>query len=62
MIVKLSSRNQITLPREALDAMGDVTLFYVVVDGDTLVLTPARSEPSDTADDAVCAAWAGKFR
>jgi len=61
MIIKLSSRNQITLPREALDALGAARMVHVTVEGDRLVLTPAVGDP-DTVDEAACAAWAGKFR
>jgi hypothetical protein len=42
MLAKLTSKNQLTLPKQALEAMGDVSHFQVAVDGDRLVLTPAR--------------------
>jgi len=42
MLAKLTSKNQLTLPKQALEAMGPVSHFQVEVDGDRLVLTPAR--------------------
>jgi bifunctional DNA-binding transcriptional regulator/antitoxin component of YhaV-PrlF toxin-antitoxin module len=42
MLAKLTSKNQITLPKKAIEAMGEVSHFRVEVDGDRLVLTPAR--------------------
>jgi hypothetical protein len=42
MLAKLTSKNQLTLPKQALDALGPVSHFQVEVEGDRLVLTPAR--------------------
>ncbi len=42
MLAKLTSKNQITLPKKAIDALGEVSHFEVEVDGDHLILTPAR--------------------
>ena len=42
MLAKLTSKNQLTLPKQALDALGAVSHFEVEVEGDRLVLTPAR--------------------
>jgi len=42
MLAKLTSKNQITLPKSAIEAMGQVSHFDVKVDGGRLVLTPAR--------------------
>jgi hypothetical protein len=42
MLAKLTSKNQLTLPKSAVDALGPVSHFQVEVDGDRLVLTPAR--------------------
>jgi len=42
MLAKRTSKNQLTLPKQALAAMGPVSHFQVEVDGDRLVLTPAR--------------------
>lgn len=44
MLAKLSSKNQLTLPKQAVDALGAVSHFEVEVDGDRLVLTPTRVE------------------
>jgi len=42
MLAKLTSKNQLTLPKKALDALGPVSHFQVEVDGDRIVLIPAR--------------------
>ncbi|MBW4090881.1 MAG: AbrB/MazE/SpoVT family DNA-binding domain-containing protein [Proteobacteria bacterium] len=42
MLAKLTGKNQLTLPKQALDALGPVSHFQVEVEGDRLVLTPAR--------------------
>ncbi len=42
MPAKLTSKNQLTLPKAAIDALGSPTHFDVALDGDRLVLTPAR--------------------
>lgn len=42
MFAKLTSKNQLTLPKKAIDALGHVSHFEVEVDGDHLILTPAR--------------------
>jgi len=42
MLAKVTSKNQITLPKQAMAAIGPVSHFNVQVDGDRLVLTPAR--------------------
>jgi len=40
VLAKLTSKNQLTLPRRAIEALGNPSHFQVVVDGDRLVLTP----------------------
>jgi len=42
MLAKLTSKNQLTLPKKALTALGPVSHFEIAVDGDRLILTPAR--------------------
>ncbi len=42
MIAKLTAKNQLTLPRQAVEALGNPSHFEVEVDGDRLVLTPSR--------------------
>jgi hypothetical protein len=74
MLAKLTSKNQITLPKQALDAVGPASHFQVEVDGDRLVLTPARMGAADAvrqkleelgiteADIEDAIAWARKRR
>jgi hypothetical protein len=47
MLAKLTSKNQLTLPKQAIDAIGAVSHFRVEVDGDRLVLTPERLGAAD---------------
>ncbi len=47
MLAKLSSQNQLTLPQEAVDAIGHASILDVAVDGDRLVLTPACLSAAD---------------
>ena len=42
MLAKMTSKNQLTLPARVLEALGHPTHFEVGVEGDRLVLTPAR--------------------
>ena len=42
MLAKITSKNQLTLPKPVVDALGRPSHFEVEVDGDRLVLTPAR--------------------
>jgi len=47
MLAKLTAKNQLTLPRQALAALGPVSHFQVEVAGDRLILTPARIGAAD---------------
>ncbi len=47
MLAKLTAKNQLTLPGRAVEALGSPTYFQVVIDGDRLVLTPARPDAAD---------------
>lgn len=42
MLAKITSKNQLTLPRRAVEALGNPSHVEVEVDGDRLVLTPSR--------------------
>ncbi len=42
MLAKLTSKNQLTLPKKAIEALGAVTYFEVEVESDHLVLRPVR--------------------
>ena len=70
MLAKMTSKNQLTLPRRVVEALGNPAYFQVEVDGDRLVLIPARLGGADAvrrklsalglADDDIAAsvAWA----
>ena len=42
MLAKLTSKNQLTLPKAAVQALGSVEYFDVLVREGQLVLTPVR--------------------
>ncbi len=42
MLAKLTSKNQLTLPKQALDAVGPTSHFQIELDQGRLILTPAR--------------------
>jgi hypothetical protein len=42
MLAKLTAKNQLTLPRRAVEAIGNPSHFEIEIEGDRLVLTPAR--------------------
>jgi hypothetical protein len=47
MLAKLSSRNQLTLPKAVLDELGAVKHFDVEVRGGQILLTPVRLQRAD---------------
>ena len=50
MLAKLTAKNQLTLPKRALDALGQnpvPTYFQVAVKGGRIVLTPANIGSAD---------------
>ena len=74
MLAKLTAKNQLTLPRRAIELLGPVSHFQVDVEGDRLILTPARPGAAGAvrrkleelgvteADVADAVAWARKSR
>ena len=42
MLTKKTSKNQITLPKEIVNAFGDAEYFDVTIDGNAIRLTPVR--------------------
>ena len=47
MLAKLTSKNQITLPKQAVDALGRPSRFQVEVEDGRLALSPARPGGAD---------------
>lgn len=47
MLAKLTSKNQLTLPKGAIDAVGEVEYFDVGVREGQIVLTPVRIQRAD---------------
>jgi hypothetical protein len=74
MLAKLTAKNQLTLPKRAIELLGPVSHFQVDVEGDRLILTPARPGAAGAvrrkleelgvteADVADAVAWARKPR
>ena len=50
MLAKLNSDNQLTLPAQAVDALGHPSHFDVAVEGNRLVLTPSRTDADGIRD------------
>lgn len=48
MLAKLTSKNQLTLPKAAIEAVGTVEYFDVTTDDGRIVLTPVRIARADT--------------
>ncbi len=42
MLAKITAKNQLTLPKQVIETLGNPSYFEVEVDGDRLVLTPSR--------------------
>jgi hypothetical protein len=47
MLVKLTSRNRLTLPKAVVESVGKVTHFEVQVRGGQIVLTPVGIQRAD---------------
>jgi len=74
MLAKLTSKNQLTLPKQALEAVGTASHFRVEVEDGRIVLTPERLGAAAAvrrklqalgiteADVADAVAWARKRR
>lgn len=72
MLAKLTAKNQLTLPKAAVDAAGNAGYFEVEVRAGQLVLTPVRLQRADAVraklaeldlddgDLAAAVAWARK--
>lgn len=72
MLAKRTSKNQLTLPKAIVQAVGEVEYYDVTTEGGRIVLTPIRLQQADAvraklsalgiAEDAVkdAVAWARK--
>ena len=73
MLAKLTSKNQLTLPKSITKAIGDSEYFDVKVEGGQIILTPVRIQRADAVrsklatldlseqDIADAVAWARKL-
>lgn len=74
MLAKLTAKNQLTLPKRAIQALGSPTHFQVEVADGRIMLTPARLDAADAvraklaelgiteADVADAVTWARRRR
>jgi len=51
MLAKVTSKNQLTLPKTILQQIGEVEYFDVQADEGKIVLTPMKVYPADTVRD-----------
>jgi hypothetical protein len=70
MLAKITAKNQLTLPQQAIEVLGDVSHVNVEIERGRLVLTPARPAAGDVvreklldlhlteADIAAAVTWA----
>jgi bifunctional DNA-binding transcriptional regulator/antitoxin component of YhaV-PrlF toxin-antitoxin module len=47
MLTKITSKNQITIPKKIIDQMPEVRYFDVELKGETIVLRPLRTYSTD---------------
>jgi hypothetical protein len=47
MLAKLTSKNQLTLPKSVISAVGPAEYFEVEARNGQIILTPVRVQPSD---------------
>ena len=47
MLAKLTSKNQLTLPKSITNSLGPVKLFEVEVENGQIILTPVRVQRTD---------------
>lgn len=47
MWAKLTSKNQLTLPKSAVQSVGQAEYFNVTVEAGRIILTPVRSQQAD---------------
>ena len=74
MLAKLTSKNQLTLPKNVTNAVGAVDYFDVQAKGGQIILTPVRIQRADAVraklaeldlteqDIAAAVAWARKSK
>jgi bifunctional DNA-binding transcriptional regulator/antitoxin component of YhaV-PrlF toxin-antitoxin module len=55
MLAKLTSKNQLTLPKSITKAIGDSEYFDVKVDGGQIILTPVKIQRADAVRSKLAA-------
>jgi bifunctional DNA-binding transcriptional regulator/antitoxin component of YhaV-PrlF toxin-antitoxin module len=51
MLAKVTSKNQLTLPKAVFQQIGEVEYFDVQADGNKIVLTPMKVYPAEKVRD-----------
>lgn len=60
MLAKLTSKNQLTLPKAVISAFPETEYFDVREEGGRIVLTPVRVTPADAVRDKLAALGVGE--
>ena len=55
MLAKRTSKNQLTLPKAAVQATGEVDYYEVTTDGGRIILTPVRVQAADAVRSKLAA-------
>ena len=55
MLAKLTSKNQLTLPKSITKAIGDTEYFDVKVEGGQIILTPVKIQRADAVRSKLAA-------
>ena len=55
MLAKMTSKNQITLPKAVLSQVARTEYFEVAIDGGRIVLTPVRLQKADAVREKLTA-------
>ena len=55
MLAKLTSKNQLTLPKSITRAIGDTEYFDVKVEGGQIILTPVKIQRADAVRSKLAA-------
>ena len=55
MLAKRTSKNQLTLPKAVVQAVGDAEYYEVTTDNGSIVLTPVRLQQAEAVRDKLAA-------
>jgi bifunctional DNA-binding transcriptional regulator/antitoxin component of YhaV-PrlF toxin-antitoxin module len=55
MLAKVTAKNQLTLPKRIVEALGNPPYFAIRVEGSELILSPARPDAAAAAREKIAA-------